>query len=75
MTYHEAWDDAMENATLVAIALGVKSQMLEIVGGLLDVLAEKAEDHAASRGSADRHIEKYLVGNLLRGSHSDKRDE
>lgn len=58
---HESGDDAMENAALVAEALAVQRELLEVLDGYRDGVPEQREDHATLWSAANGYIEEYLV--------------
>ncbi|KAI0557846.1 cyclophilin [Gracilaria domingensis] len=63
ITHHEAWNDTVESAVLVAKSLGVKCEMFEVLGGFRNVFTEEAEDHSTDGLSTDGHVEEYMVRN------------
>lgn len=57
---HEVLDDAVELAALVALALGLQRQLLEVLHRLGHGLAEQADLHSLHGGAAHRDVEPDL---------------
>lgn len=64
IAYHEAGDDAVEQAVLEAEALRVEDELLEVVDRLGHGGAKQADLHAAGRLAADADVEEDDVSDL-----------
>ena len=61
---HEVLDDPVELGSLESFALGLQSQLVEVLNGLRDGTAEKTNFNATSGLTADGNIKPYLLVDL-----------